>query len=185
MEHLISLFVRSIFVDNMISRSSSVCVLIPAHIEECEDCRGTGYRRYFRVGGYASGQLFIADQRFWLPTQSLKALTSASFEFYSFIAVIAAIVQLVEMIVERFSPSLYASLGIFLPLIAVNCAIMGASLSCSSASRWVRNDPKFIGVALLMLSLMRWAPVSVGCWLSCQVLAAIREKWPILTFLLH
>ena len=48
--------------------------------------------------------------------------------FILFIAVIAGIVQLVEMIVERFSPSLYASLGIFLPLIAVNCAIMGASL---------------------------------------------------------
>ena len=48
--------------------------------------------------------------------------------FILFIAVIAAIVQLVEMIVERFSPSLYAALGIFLPLIAVNCAIMGASL---------------------------------------------------------
>ena len=48
--------------------------------------------------------------------------------FILFIAVIAGIVQLVEMVVERFSPSLYASLGIFLPLIAVNCAIMGASL---------------------------------------------------------
>ena len=48
--------------------------------------------------------------------------------FILFIAVIAGIVQLVEMVVERFSPSLYAALGIFLPLIAVNCAIMGASL---------------------------------------------------------
>ena len=48
--------------------------------------------------------------------------------FILFIAVIAGIVQLVEMIVEKFSPSLYAALGIFLPLIAVNCAIMGASL---------------------------------------------------------
>ena len=49
-----------------------------------------------------------------------------SLSFILFIAVIAGIVQLVEMAVERFSPSLYASLGIFLPLIAVNCAIMGA-----------------------------------------------------------
>ena len=58
---------------------------------------------------------------------------------------IAAIVQLVEMIVERFSPSLYASLGIFLPLIAVNCAIMGASLFMQQRINVGESDPKFIG----------------------------------------
>jgi hypothetical protein len=65
--------------------------------------------------------------------------------FILFIAVIAAIVQLVEMIVERFSPSLYASLGIFLPLIAVNCAIMGASLFMQQRITLGESDPKFIG----------------------------------------
>ena len=82
MEHLISLFVRSIFVENYVLA----------------------------------------------PNALIDGVDLSFLSFILFIAVIAAIVQLVEMIVERFSPSLYASLGIFLPLIAVNCAIMGASL---------------------------------------------------------
>ena len=65
--------------------------------------------------------------------------------FILFIAVIAGIVQLVEMVVERFSPSLYASLGIFLPLIAVNCAIMGASLFMQQRINLGASDPKYIG----------------------------------------
>ena len=63
-----------------------------------------------------------------LQTLVLEPLHLSYLSFILFIAVIAAIVQLVEMIVEKYSPSLYASLGIFLPLIAVNCAIMGGSL---------------------------------------------------------
>ena len=94
--------------------------------------------------------------------------------FILFIAVIAAIVQLVEMVVERFSPSLYASLGIFLPLIAVNCAIMGASLFMQQRITLSESDPKMIGnigdaISYALGSGLGWLLAIVG-------LAAVREK---------
>ena len=94
--------------------------------------------------------------------------------FILFIAVIAGIVQLVEMIVERFSPSLYASLGIFLPLIAVNCAIMGASLFMQQRISMEPTNAQFIGgvgdsIAYALGSGIGWLLAIVG-------LAAIREK---------
>ena len=61
MEHLLSLFVRSIFVDNMIFRILPGYVFIPGRFEECEDCRRTGYRRNFCVAGDASGELLVAN----------------------------------------------------------------------------------------------------------------------------
>lgn len=85
--------------------------------------------------------------------------------FILFIAVIAAIVQLVEMVIEKFSPSLYASLGIFLPLIAVNCAIMGASLFMQQ--RTFNNIGESVSYAL---------GSGIGWLLAIIGLAAIREK---------
>ena len=85
--------------------------------------------------------------------------------FILFIAVIAAIVQLVEMVVERFAPALYASLGIFLPLIAVNCAIMGASLFMQQ--RAFSN----VGEA----SVYAFGS-GLGWMFAIVILAAIREK---------
>ena len=85
--------------------------------------------------------------------------------FILFIAVIAAIVQLVEMIVERFSPSLYASLGIFLPLIAVNCAILGGSLFMQQ-----RNFPSVTSATVYGIGS------GIGWMLAIVCLAAIREK---------
>ena len=94
--------------------------------------------------------------------------------FILFIAVIAGIVQLVEMVVERFSPSLYAALGIFLPLIAVNCAIMGASLFMQQRINMDPASTQYIGgvgdcIAYALGSGIGWTLAIVG-------LAAIREK---------
>ena len=94
--------------------------------------------------------------------------------FILFIAVIAGIVQLVEMIVERFSPSLYAALGIFLPLIAVNCAIMGASLFMQQRIELSPDSSQYIGgvgdaIVYALGSGLGWLLAIVG-------LAAIREK---------
>ena len=100
----------------------------------------------------------------WL-SPSLKELDLSYLAFILFIAVIAAMTQLVEMAVEKFSPSLYASLGIFLPLIAVNCAIMGASLFMQQ--RAFNNVAEATSYALG--SGVGWALAIVG-------LAAIREK---------
>ncbi len=94
--------------------------------------------------------------------------------FILFIAVIAGIVQLVEMVVERFSPSLYASLGIFLPLIAVNCAIMGASLFMQQR---ITMDPNNTQAILNVWDSVAYAFGSGIGWLLAIVgLAAIREK---------
>lgn len=94
--------------------------------------------------------------------------------FILFIAVIAGIVQLVEMVVEKFSPSLYAALGIFLPLIAVNCAIMGASLFMQQRITMDPSNPQAItGVGSAVVYALG---SGIGWLLAIVGLAAIREK---------
>ena len=85
--------------------------------------------------------------------------------FIIFIAVIAAITQLVEMVVEKFAPALYASLGIYLPLIAVNCAILGGSL--------FMQNKDFVNVGE---SAVYALGSGIGWFLAIVTLAAIREK---------
>lgn len=85
--------------------------------------------------------------------------------FILFIAVVASIVQLVEMVVEKFSPTLYNQLGIFLPLIAVNCAILGGSLFMQE------RDYVNVGEATAFA-----AGSGIGWWLAIIAMAAIREK---------
>lgn len=91
-----------------------------------------------------------------------------------FIAVIAGIVQLVEMVVERFSPSLYAALGIFLPLIAVNCAIMGASLFMQQRISLDPANTQYIGSVTDAVAFALGS--GIGWTLAICLLGAIREK---------
>ena len=94
--------------------------------------------------------------------------------FILFIAVIAGIVQLVEMIVEKYSPSLYAALGIFLPLIAVNCAIMGASLFMQQR---ILLDPSETKAITSIGDAVVYALGSgIGWTLAIVAMGAIREK---------
>jgi Na+-transporting NADH:ubiquinone oxidoreductase subunit E len=85
--------------------------------------------------------------------------------FIMFIAVIASMVQLVEMIIEKFSPALYSSLGIFLPLIAVNCAILGGSLFMQEREYANIGEATVFGLGS-----------GVGWFLAIVGIAAIREK---------
>lgn len=85
--------------------------------------------------------------------------------FIMFIAVIASIVQLVEMIVEKFAPALYGALGIFLPLIAVNCSILGGALFMQERQYTDIGQATVFGVGS-----------GVGWWLAIIAIAAIREK---------
>jgi Na+-transporting NADH:ubiquinone oxidoreductase subunit E len=85
--------------------------------------------------------------------------------FMIFIAIIAAMVQLVEMVIEKFSPSLYNSLGIFLPLIAVNCAILGASLFMQEREYETLAEASVFGLGS-----------GIGWFLAIVGIAAIREK---------
>ena len=127
MEHAISLFFRSIFVDNMVFAFFLGMCSFLAVSKNVKTSFGLGIAVTFVL-------LITVPVDYLLYTKVLgdgclvEGVDLSYLSFILFIAVIAGIVQLVEMIVERFSPSLYAALGIFLPLIAVNCAIMGASL---------------------------------------------------------
>ena len=93
------------------------------------------------------------------------ATTDLSFlSFIAFIATIAAMVQIVEMMIDKFSPKLYSTLGVFLPLIAVNCAILGASLFMVQREYGLAESTVY-GVGS-----------GVGWWLAIVALAAVREK---------
>ena len=169
MEYL-SLFVRSIFVDNMIfAYFLGMCSFL-AVSKNVKTAAGLGLA--------VIAVLFITLpvnyllNKFVLQPGALQWLSPAladvdlSFlSFIVFIAVIAAMVQIVEMVVAKFSPELYSSLGIFLPLIAVNCAILGGSLFMQ------QKDFLNIGEALVY-SLGS----GIGWFLAIVSLAAIREK---------
>ncbi len=93
--------------------------------------------------------------------------------FIIFIAVIASFVQLVEMVVEKFAPGLYNQLGIFLPLIAVNCAIMGASLFMQERATSI--DPS-VAINSIGKAVTYGLGSGIGWWLAIVMMAAIRER---------
>ncbi len=113
----------------------------------------------------------------------LNPLNLGYLSFILFIAVIAAITQLVEMIVEKYSPSLYSSLGIFLPLIAVNCAIMGGSLFMQQR---ILLEPENVKAIANLGDAFAYAIGSgLGWMLAIVCLAGIREKWSTTMFPNH
>ncbi|MBU3852809.1 MAG: NADH:ubiquinone reductase (Na(+)-transporting) subunit E [Candidatus Paraprevotella stercoravium] len=173
MEHLLSLFVRSIFVDNMIFAFFLGMCSYLAVSKNVKTSLGLGIAVTFVL-------LVTVPVDYLLQTKVLaedgilgQDLTYLA--FILFIAVIAGIVQLVEMVVERFSPSLYSALGIFLPLIAVNCAIMGASLFMQQR---IQMDPATSSQAIgnVWDSLAYALGSGIGWTLAIVSLAAIREK---------
>ncbi len=172
MEHLLSLFVRSIFIDNMIFAFFLGMCSYLAVSKTVKTAVGLGIAVTFvlvvtlPVNYLLQTKVLAADGIFGIDLSFLS--------FILFIAVIAAITQLVEMVVERFSPSLYASLGIFLPLIAVNCAIMGASLFMQQRIVKGETDPQYIGGVADAISYALGS--GIGWILAIVGLAAIREK---------
>lgn len=163
MEYL-SLFVKSIFVDNMIfAYFLGMCSYL-AVSKNVKTALGLGIAVTFVLVVTLPVNYLL--ENYVLAANALVDGVDLSFlSFILFIAVIAGITQLVEMVVERFSPSLYASLGIFLPLIAVNCAIMGASLFMQ------QRDFSDIGEATTYA-----LGSGIGWLLAIVGLAAIREK---------
>lgn len=170
MENILSIFVKSIFVDNMIFAFFLGMCSYLAVSKNVKTSIGLGAAVVFVLGitlpvNYLLENYVLKEGALaWLSPQ-LATLDLSYLAFILFIAVIAAIVQLVEMVVEKFSPSLYASLGIFLPLIAVNCAIMGGSLFMQQ--RAYTSIAEATSYAL---------GSGVGFLLAIVGLAAIREK---------
>ena len=173
----LNIFIRSIFIDNMVfAFFFGMCSYI-AVSKSVKTALGLGAAVTFVMVmtvplNYLLYEFVLkAGALSWagLPDVNLDFLT-----FIVFIATIAAFVQLVEMAVEKFSPTLYSQLGIFLPLIAVNCAIMGASLFMQQRITLGESDPKFIGGIADAVSYALGS--GIGWLLAIVGLAAIREK---------
>lgn len=170
MDNLFNLFVRSVFIDNMIfAYFLGMCSYL-AVSKTVKTSFGLGIAVVFVL-------IITAPVNWLIDTYLLKegALTWLGPEyadvdlsylsFIIFIAVIAAIVQLVEMAVEKFSPPLYNALGIFLPLIAVNCAILGVALFVQEREYTTISEVTVYSFGS-----------GVGWFLAIVTLAAIREK---------
>jgi Na+-transporting NADH:ubiquinone oxidoreductase subunit E len=166
---LISLAVRSIFVENMVfAYFLGMCSYL-AVSKKVSTAVGLGLAVIFVLTITVPANWIIKE--FILREGALSwmgadfATVDLSFlQFIMFIAIIAAMVQLVEMVIEKVSPALYGSLGIFLPLIAVNCAILGSSLFM------VQKDLNLIESTVYGFSS------GVGWFLAIIALAAIRER---------
>ncbi len=173
MEHLLSLFVRSIFVDNMIFAFFLGMCSYLAVSKNVKTALGLGVAVTF-VLVITVPVDYLLQTKVLGPDCIVPGVDLSFLSFILFIAVIAGITQLVEMAVERFSPSLYAALGIFLPLIAVNCAIMGASLFMQQRIGMEPGSTQRIGSCADALVYALGS--GIGWLLAIVALAAIREK---------
>ena len=173
MEHSLSLFIRSIFVDNMIFASFLGMCSYLAVSKNVKTSLGLGIAVTFVL--LVTVPIDYLLQTKVLAPDGIFGIDLTYLSFILFIAVIAGIVQLVEMVVERFSPALYSALGIFLPLIAVNCAIMGASLFMQQR---IQMDPATSSQAIGNVgdAVIYALSSGIGWTLAIIALAAIREK---------
>lgn len=166
----LSLFFRSIFIDNMIfAYYLGMCSFL-AVSKNVKTSFGLGIAVTFiltctlPINWLLENYVFKEGALSWLGS-SFAGMDLSFLSFIIFIAVIAAFTQLVEMIVERYSPSLYNSLGIFLPLIAVNCAILGGSLFMQQREFADLGEATIYGFGS-----------GIGWMLAIVGIAAIREK---------
>ncbi len=170
MENIINIFVKSIFIDNMVfAYFLGMCSYL-AVSKTVKTSTGLGLAVIFVLGitvpiNYLLNTYLLEPGALTWLSSSFADVDLSYLSFIIFIATIASIVQLVEMIVERFAPSLYTSLGIFLPLIAVNCAILGGSLFMQQRNYSTVWEATSFGLGS-----------GVGWFLAIIAIAAIREK---------
>ncbi len=164
----LNLFIRSIFIDNMVfAFFFGMCSYI-AVSKSVKTAVGLGAAVTFVM--VMTVPLNYLLNEYVLKANALVEGIDLSFlSFIVFIAVIASFTQLVEMIVEKFSPSLYNQLGIFLPLIAVNCAILGGSL-------FMQQKVAAGAITNVWQSIVYGLGSGLGWWLAIVMMAAIREK---------
>ena len=170
MQEYINIFVKSIFIDNMIfAYFLGMCSYL-AVSKTVKTSVGLGFAVVFVLGITVPVDYLIDNFLLKKGALAWLGVEYANYDlsflsFIMFIAVIASMVQLVEMVVEKFSPSLYSSLGIFLPLIAVNCAILGGSLFMQEREYQSLGEATVFGLGS-----------GVGWMLAIVAIAAIREK---------
>jgi len=170
MEHYLSLFIRSIFIENMaLGFFLGMCTFI-AISKKIEAAIGLGIAVIVvltitvPINNLIYHGLLAEGALAWTGVESLATVDLSFLGLLSYIGVIAAIVQIMEMFLDKYVPALYNALGVFLPLITVNCAIMGASLFM------VERDYNFAE------SVVYGAGSGTGWALAIVALAGIREK---------
>ncbi len=162
MGEFINTFIKAAFIENLLlAYFLGMCSFL-AVSKSVKTAIGLGFAVIFVLGITMPINWLINE--YLLSEAGVFGMDLTFLRFILFIAVIASMVQLVEMVVEKFSPSLYAALGIFLPLITVNCAILGGSLFMVSREYTLGNAVAF-GLG-----------GGVGWFLAIVALAAIREK---------
>lgn len=167
---LANIFIKSIFIDNMIfAYFLGMCSFL-AVSKSVKTAVGLGAAVIFvltitvPINYLLDAYILRPGALQWLDS-SYVDIDLSFLSYIMFIAVIAAMVQLVEMIIESFSPTLYSSLGIFLPLIAVNCAILGGSLFMQQKD-----------FSTITESIVYGFGSGIGWLLAIVALASIREK---------
>ena len=175
MENILSIFVKAVFVENMVfAFFFGMCSYI-AVSKSVKTAMGLGIAVTFVMVttvplNYLLNEYVLSPGALaWINpefgTDGAHPVDLSFLSFIVFIAVIASFVQLVEMVVEKFTPTLYNQLGIFLPLIAVNCAILGGSLFMQEREYATLGEASAFGLGS-----------GVGWWLAIVLMAAIREK---------
>ena len=171
MQDLVNIFVKSIFIDKMVfAYFLGMCSYLSVS-KTVNTSVVLGLAVVFVLGitipiNYLLENYVLKQGALlWTGNESFASVDLSFLSFIMFIAIIASMVQLVEMIVEKFSPALYGSLGIFLPLIAVNCAILGGSLFMQE-----RGYNSIVEATVFGLGS------GIGWLLAIVAIAAIREK---------
>ena len=167
------MFFRSIFVDNMIFAFFLGMCSFLAVSKNVKTSLGLGLAVTFVLIVTVPVD-YLLQTKVLGPDCLAQGVDLSYLSFIIFIAVIAGIVQLVEMVVEKYSPSLYAALGIFLPLIAVNCAIMGASLFMQQRINLDPSNSQYLGS--VADALVYAFGSGIGWTLAIVSMGAIREK---------
>ncbi len=169
MEDALSIFTTAVFIENLaLAFFLGMCSFL-AVSKKVETAIGLGFAVIFVLGMTVPMNNLIytyllKDGALAWASPSLASVDLSFLTFLAFIGTIAAMVQIVEMTLDRYFPPLYSALGVFLPLIAVNCAILGASLFM------VQRDYTFVESAIY------GAGGGVGWFLAVVAIAAIREK---------
>ncbi len=170
MENLINIFIKSIFIENMVfAYFLGMCSYL-AVSKKVSTAAGLGIAVIFVLGitlpvNYLLENYVLQEGALIWLGPAFAEVDLSFLSFIMFIAVIASMVQLVEMVVDKFAPDLYNQLGIFLPLIAVNCAILGGSLFMQQKEFLNIGEASVYGLGS-----------GVGWFLAIVGLAAIREK---------
>ncbi len=165
-----NIFIKSIFIDNMVfAYFFGMCSYI-AVSKSVKTAMGLGIAVIFVMTmtvplNWLLNEYVLKEGALSWISSEMTGIDLSFLSFIVFIAVIAAFVQLVEMVVEKFAPGLYNTLGIFLPLIAVNCAIMGGSLFMQEREFVSLGQATCYGLGS-----------GIGWWLAIIMMAAIRER---------